>query len=452
MDPSLSPSQVFKMKELLDEGRKKEVVRFLSPFEPTDIASFFGRISRKNTFQLLEILASEKKVVSVLVEIPEPQLEKILSETQFELLEKILKQSLLEEGVYFVGLLEESLQEKLLKTLPQDTSEKIKEFLKYPEDSVTRIMRQKVFCIESSQSCEEALKKIRQQAQKDSVYYVYCVSEEGVLEGVISLRELVILPPESFLKDVMEKDLHTVHLDSPAEEAARIISKYDYIALPVVNKKRKLVGVIFVDDILDIIQEQARSDVYAQAGLKEDDRIFSSPISSVKKRIPWMLLNLALAGLASSVVSLFEKTMSELIVLASIKNIVAGLGGNTAIQTLTVVTRGLSAGDFSYVSLGKAIFKEVLVGVCIGIITGIGAFGLILLWKKNLMVASTICVSMILNSFVASLAGTLIPLFIKKCNYDPAVGSGVLVTMITDIFSFFSFLGIASLGLHFVGS
>ena len=164
-----------------------------------------------------------------------------------------------------------------------------------------------------------------------------------------------------------------------------------------------------------------------------------------------MFLNLFLAAIASSVVSLFEETMSQLIILASLKNIVAGVGGNTAIQSLTVVTRGLATDDFSFISYGQAVIKEISVGLVIGIATGLGAGGLTFLWKHDVMVSIIICISMIFNSLVASIAGSLIPITLKRLGWDPAAGSGVLVTMITDIFGFFSFLGIASLGLKFFG-
>jgi magnesium transporter len=165
-----------------------------------------------------------------------------------------------------------------------------------------------------------------------------------------------------------------------------------------------------------------------------------------------MFVNLALAVAASSVVSMFEGVMAELIILASLKNIVAGISGNTAIQTLTVVTRGLAIGDFKMINYKKAILKELAVGSSLGLIMGIAAGFLTLLWKGNMMVSIVICISMFLNSIVAALFGASVPLVLRKFDLDPATGSGVIVTMISDIFSFFSFLGIASLALSLLGA
>ena len=228
-----------------------------------------------------------------------------------------------------------------------------------------------------------------------------------------------------------------------------MVSHYDFIALPVVDESHKLLGLIAVDDVIDIIQEQATADIYASAGLTEDDRVFSTLGFKIKNRLPWMFLNLILAAVASSVVSLFEQTMQELIILASLKNIVAGMGGNTAIQTLTVVTRGLATGDFNFITYFKVVIKETFSGVIIGVVMGIMAGTLVFFWKSNIMVAGVICMSMALNSLVASSFGALVPITLYKLKWDPATGSGVIVTMITDIFSFFSFLGIATLGLKY---
>ncbi|HAG90425.1 MAG TPA: magnesium transporter, partial [Bdellovibrionales bacterium] len=200
-----------------------------------------------------------------------------------------------------------------------------------------------------------------------------------------------------------------------------------------------------------ILQEQATANIYAQAGLQEGDRVYSNARESLSLRIPWMLINLGLAAIASSVVSLFEDTMSQLIVLASLKNIVAGIGGNTAIQTLTVVTRGMATGDFSFTSHWKAIAKETMVGLSLGVIIGGLAGVLTYFWKGDLLVSIILFVAMMLNSIVASFFGATVPLILKKWKWDPAVASGPLVTMATDIFGFLSFLGLAALVLKFMG-
>ena len=278
------------------------------------------------------------------------------------------------------------------------------------------------------------------------------MDENSHLAGVVSLRALATAPADTPLSHLIKKELVTVSPEDSSEEVARIVSHYDFVAIPVINKNRNLIGLITVDDVLDIIQEQATANLYAQAGLQEDDRVYTPLGKKIKKRLPWMFLNLVLAALASSVVSLFEDTMSTLIVLASVKNIVAGISGNTAIQTLTVVTRGIATGDFSYISRLKTVLRETTVGLSLGLLTGLACALLVYVWKGSLFVSLVIFVSMILTSLIAACWGAVIPIILQKMNRDPAIGSGVLVTMTTDILSFFSFLGIAALGLRLLST
>lgn len=313
-------------------------------------------------------------------------------------------------------------------------------------------MHTKFFALNSHITAFEGLAELRKRAQMESIYYIYCVDEDRRLVGVISLRALATAPADTPLQKLFKSDLVTVYPDSSQEEVARIVSHYDYIAIPVINKEDRLVGLITVDDILDVVEEQATANIYASAGLQEGDRVYTPAKTSLKGRMPWMFLNLFLAIVASFVISLFEETMSQLIILASLNNIVAGLGGNTAVQTLTVVTRGLSTGDFDFISINKAILKESYVGLSLGLITGLATGLLVYIWKSNLLVAVVICISMILNSFVASIIGALVPIYLKKKGRDPAVGSGVLVTTLTDILGFLSFLGLAAAGLALFGA
>lgn len=431
-------------------GRKNRPLRsLLSKIEPVELASLFGILNKRETKVFIESLISLNKAGDTLEEVPEQQLQDILNTLDAGQLLEVVKKTSIDNAANFLSLVNSSDKDEVLNILEKTKSEKIKLYLSYPEDSTGRMMQTSVFNVPLEGNAGEALDKLRAKVQTESIYYIYCTSSENQLVGVVSLRQLATAPPDKPLKDLVKRDIVTVKATDSQEEAAQLISKYDLIALPVIGKDRSLLGAVTVDDILDIIQEQATADIYAQAGLQEDDRVYTSVKESVKKRIPWMFLNLFLAAIASSVVSLFEETMSHLIILASLKNIVAGMGGNTAIQSLTVVTRGLATGDFNFISKTKAFFKELTVGVTIGIMTGIGAGILTYIWKGNLMVSYIICASMILNSIVASSAGAFIPMVLKKFGYDPATGGGVLVTMITDIFSFFSFLGIATIALKY---
>lgn len=434
-------------------GRNNRPLRsILSKLPPHDLASLINTLNKRELRLFVEALLIINKAVETLIIVPEQQLEDALRKIETEHQLRLIEQSDYDDAAYFLSLLSVGEQNEILAKIDWAKAEKIRQYLSYPEGSSGRMMHAKVFHIPVEWKAKEALSFLRQKAQTMSIYYIYCVNERNQLAGIISLRQLATVPEEKPLNEILKEDVVTVFPEEPAEKAAELVSHYDLIAIPVISHDHELLGIVTVDDVLDIIQEQATAGIYAQAGLQEDDRVFTPAHQSIKKRIPWMFLNLLLAALASSVVSLFENTMSHLIILASLKNIVAGMGGNTAIQSLTVVTRGLATGDFSFISQTKAIFKEIIVGLVIGVLTGFGAGLLTYIWKGHFMVSVVICISMIINSLLASIAGATVPITLKKVGWDPATGSGVLVTMFTDIVSFFSFLGIATIGLKLFGT
>ena len=215
--------------------------------------------------------------------------------------------------------------------------------------------------------------KLREYSREKFVHYIYAIDESHTLLGVLSIRQLAISSPKTKIKDIINKNIVSVQPWQSDNEAASIVSRHNFIAVPVTDENNKILGLITVDDVLDIIEEEARTKIYAMAGLPEDDRIYTKTKRTIKNRLPWLILNLVFTFLASSIISLFEQTMSRLIILATLKNIVAGIGGNTAIQTLTVTARGLDTGDFHFTTFSKALVKEIISGLTMGCTLGLGA-------------------------------------------------------------------------------
>ncbi len=444
----LNPTSLSIIKRLLNGKNNRPLRSILRRTEAADLASFFANLNLRESKLFVQALMETRQIVDVLLEVPEQQLEILFKKIEASKLVQILELAAVEDACYLLRLIDN--QDEVLSQLSDEKRQKCKLWLNYPEDSAGRIMSTSFFAIPVHLNAKEALEHLRSHSEDTSFYYVYCVDESGILLGVASLRELAMAPEDKALVELIKQDIISVQTDTSEIEVAQLVERYNFIAIPVLNKNRKLMGVISVDEVVDILQEQATADIYASAGLQEDDRVYSPAKFSIKNRLPWMQLNLVLAAYVSYIVSLFEATMKEIIILATLNNIVAGMGGNTAIQTLTVVTRGIALGDFLYISTWRAIFKEAIVGSFNGIITGIAAGIMVYFWKDNSMVAVVICISMILNSFVASGLGASIPLALKRFGWDPTAGAGVLVTMLTDSFGFFSFLGIASLGLKYV--
>lgn len=448
----LNPSNISIIKRLLVGRKSRPLLSLLSRLEPADLASLFSSLDARESKALVDALLAIDKVSDTLVLLPEQRLQKLLSVLGATHLRSIIAYSSDEDAAHFLSILDVGDRNELLEEIEGPKRARIQLFLDYPEDSAGRMMETQIFSLQASLTAAQGIEALRSAAQQESIYYIYCTNEANQLVGVVSLRGLATAPADQLISEIIKRDIVSVTPETPADDVARLVSHYDFIAIPVVGENNILLGIVTVDDVLDIIQAEATADIYARAGLQEDDRVYTSASTSIKNRIPWMLLNLILAALASSVISLFETTMSQLIILASLKNIVAGMGGNTAIQTLTVVTRGLATGDFRFVSTAKVVIKECTVGVTIGLLTGLCAGVLTYVWKGSILVSVVIVVSLLLNSLIAALAGSMVPVLLKRFQWDPAVGSGVLVTMITDIFGFCSFLGTATLGLYLVGA
>ncbi len=451
----LNPTNKAILKRLLVGRNSRPLKSIIQRVEPADLASYLSHLSRLEKRRLVEALVTVQRAGSVLEQIPDSQLGGLLEDIDDEKMARILKHSSISEGSHLLQFVDPSRHEPLLVNLSAEKKEKLLQFLNYPEDSAGRIMDSHFFTLSSELTTQQGLEQLRQKSKEESIYYIYCVSDDFRLTGVVSLRDLAINDPTTRIYDIAKKEIVTVHPEMPEEQVAQLVSHYDFIALPVVDDHGKILGIITVDDILDIIEEQATADIYATAGLQESDRVYSPLSQKIMSRTPWMILNLILAGTASFVLHMFEGILGELVILAVTKNIVTSTSGNAAIQSLTITTRGLAVNDFQYISKRMVLLRETLTGTTLGFITGSLAGVAIFLFKNDLnygfLVGSIMFLSMIATSFVACATGVGVPIFLKHIGRDPAVGSGVIVTVVTDIFGFISFLGLATLALPYFG-
>jgi magnesium transporter len=282
------------------------------------------------------------------------------------------------------------------------------------------------------------------------VFYLYVVDDRRHLVGVVSLRRLLLVSPETPLKRIMTADLISARVDTDQEEVARQVASYNLLAVPVVDEENKLVGVITVDDVIDVIKDEATEDIMRLAGVAGDERVFTPAPESLRKRLPWLGVNLGTAFLAAAVVGLFQSTIAQITALAVFMPIVAGMGGNAATQTLTVIVRGIALGELTWANSRKALIKEALVGLGNGVTLGLVAALVAYFTKGDPVLGLLLCAAMIINMFVAATAGTLIPLGLRAMNIDPALASSVFITTMTDVFGFASFLGLATIFIKYL--
>jgi magnesium transporter len=324
------------------------------------------------------------------------------------------------------------------------------ELLEYPEKTAGRIMNPKVFALSEDMTASEAIAALQGSRDVEMVFYLYVMDARRHLVGVVSLRRLLLVPPDTPLKRIMTTDLISVRVDVNQEEVARLVASYNLLAIPVVDEENKLVGVITVDDVIDVIKDEATEDVYRLAGLASDDRVFTAPSDSLKKRLPWLIVNLVTAFLAASVVKLFEGTIGIVTSLAVFMPVVAGMGGNAATQTLAVIVRGIALGELTWSNTRKALLKEATVGIGNGVACGIVGAGFVWLMQGNPFLGAILGLAMVINMFVAAIAGTLIPLSLRALKIDPALASSVFITTLTDVFGFLSFLGLGALFIRYL--
>ncbi|MBX7147652.1 magnesium transporter [bacterium] len=447
---ALSPLQVKMTKRLLKSGNEGKIAHALEKFHPSDISILFSELDPAEMQKLLDSLFLLKKAGKTIIELPEFLIPDVLEMIEDKKLTDIIARLEPDDAHYLMEKIPAGRWKNILDSLPENNKRFLDKLLLYPHRSAGAIMNTNFVAVKADWTVEEAINHLRNHPETHGVFYIYVVDDSNMLLGVQSLRHLVVSKPGSLIRDVMDQGVNSVLATASQEEAAQIVTQYNLLALPVVNENRELVGVITVDDVLDIVEEEAAEDIYHLAGLSETDRAATPVWEKVKKRFPWMLVNLCTAGLISSVVHIFESTIQQVVILAVIMNIVTGLGGNTAIQSLTVVTRAIAMGELGFVKLYKVILKEMANGLILGMLGGVLIGTMVYFLEGNLVLSFILLVALTLNLVLGGLVGAGIPLVFRSMKLDPAVGTSVIVTMTTDVMGNIFFLGFATLLMKFL--
>jgi len=440
------------VRDLLERGEKHRLVDVLGNLRPGDISSIMMELNEKEQSSVFSILvqhdrrlaAETLKVLGV-----EPGLD-LLNQISSEEISKVLQELETDSATVFVSALPEENAQEVLEQMDVEESAEVQHLLQYKEDTAGRIMTPSVFALFEDLSVSEAIHTIQTAKELEVIFYLYVVDERNHLVGVVSVRELLIAPPSTPLKKIMTTDVISVATETDQEEVAREVALYDLLAIPVVDQENKLVGVVTVDDVIDVIKEEASEDIFYLAGVEGHDHLHTPPMTSVRRRLPWLVVNLGTAMLAATVVAYYEPTIAQFSFLAVFLPVVAGMGGNSGTQTLTVIVRGLALGEISWESGKSILSKEIVVGLNNGIITGILAGLVAYLWKGSYVLGMVLGGAMIINVALAGVVATLVPLILRRMNVDPAIASGIFVTTFTDAVGFLSFLGLATYFLQYL--
>ena len=434
------------VREMLRTATPDRVLRFIGKSHPADIALLFKGLDSSEVRQLFDVLFSSRRAAKTLKELPFELLPDILALIDDEKVGRLIVRADPDEAVTFIDSLPDERRERVMALLDPERRAAVREIINYPEGTVGRLMTTDFMALPPDATAQGAIDKIRERGELESFFYLYVVDNDGKLVGVVPIRNLVIAPPARKLRDMMIADPIKADVFMDQEDAARIVAKYELLALPIVDEGGRLEGIITVDDVIDIIKEESTEDMYKMVGLAEEDRVFTPVSRSVKMRLPWTILNLLTATLAASIVGLFEGTLHEIIALVTFMPVIAGVGGNGATQTATVIIRAIALGELEFSSAWKAVINQVSVNICIAIAAGAMIALAAILWKGNPYLGLVLAGAMLLNlGLMAGFAGAVIPLLLKGMKLDPALGSGIIVTGLTDAFGFLSFLGLATI-------
>jgi magnesium transporter len=440
------------VKRLLRIGATANLLNLLQKQHPADLAQIFGTLldtERSAVFALL-VERQPKLAMETISEMgPEPGAQ-LLTGRSAEDIAKLLHELPSDDAAALIDYLPEELSREVLELMRRRESGQVESLLEYGEQTAGRIMNPAVFALNEDLTVAEAITALQSSRDVEMVFYLYVVDVRRHLVGVTSLRRLLLVSPETPLKRIMTADVISVRVDTDQEEVARQVASYNLLAVPVVDEENKLVGVVTVDDVIDVIKDEATEDLLRLAGVSGDERIGTPAGEAIRKRLPWLGVNLVTAFVAASVVALFEGTIRQVTALAIFMPIVAGMGGNAATQTLTVIVRGLALGELSWANARKALAKEAVIGVGNGLALGTVAAGVAWVTKSDPMLGLLLGMAMVCNMFVAATAGTLVPLGLKAMKVDPALASAVFITTFTDVVGFASFLGLATVFLKYL--
>ena len=440
------------VKRLLRIGATANLLNLLQKQHPADLAQIFKSLldnERQAVFNIL-IERNGRLAMETVSEMGPESAAQLLTGRPADEIAKLLQEIPSDDAAALIDHLPEELSSEVLELMRRRESGQVESLLEYGEQTAGRIMNPSVFALGEDLTVGESITALQNARDVEMVFYLYVVDARRHLVGVTSLRRLLLVSPETPLKRIMTPEVISVRDDTDQEEVARLVASYNLLAVPVVDEENKLVGVITVDDVIDVIKDEATEDLMRLAGLSGDERVATPPLEALRKRLPWLGVNLVTAFVAASVVALFEGTISRVTALAVFMPIVAGMGGNAATQTLTVIVRGLALGELSWSNARKALFKEAAIGLVLGIALGITAAGVATVTKRDPMLGLLLGMAMICNMLVATVAGTLVPLGLKALRIDPALASSVFITTFTDVVGFASFLGLATIFIRYL--
>ncbi|WP_153730536.1 magnesium transporter [Sporosarcina obsidiansis] len=431
--------------QLIKDGNLESLKKAIDELEPAEVAAQYRRLSKKRHTIFLEVMNSDKliQMLGFLTRNEQLRLLEVVGPIRStELLDKMKSEDL----SYLLSDLPDKQVDKLIAEMRQEEKKNIRQQRKYPKGAAGRIMTTRYVWIHQSYSVAKSIEKLKHyEAFAHYLNYVYIIDDDKRLVGVLSYRDLLLAEDDECVQDIMETSIAKVFDTTQQGEVAKMIGRYDFVSLPVVNENNILVGIIRTDEVLDIVVREANKDIEMLFASGKSIDFHTKPLVAAYRRLPWLILLLFIGLVSGSIISRFEETLEAVVALAFFMPMIAGMTGNTGTQSLAVVVRGLVSEDMTLKKSLHLIFRELIVGIVLGIVCGVVISVIAYVWQGSFTLGLVVGSSLIATLIIGTLAGTIIPLILNKFKIDPAVASGPLITTINDILSLLIYFGIATM-------
>ena len=437
-------------RRLLRRNAKVNLIKLTGKTHPADLAEVFRHFSTEEQIEIFSLMKENEHAAEFLVELDDALVIELLENESYERIASIIEKAPTNDQSGILNILEDEKAQSIIELLNAEEQEEIAEIMGYPDDSAGTLMNTEVFTLHESITAGEAIKTLQDQEGAEMVFYLYITDDDDRLVGVISLRALTTTPSSTKLKDIMIKNIHSIRPETDQEDVAKIVAQYNFLAVPVLDSDSKLLGIVTVDDVVDVIREEATEDFLRMAGAGKDREILlKSSWENAKARLPWLFASWIGGIGAASIIGAFENILANIVALAAFIPVILGMGGNIATQSSTIIVRGMATGRVNIGGEIKLIFKEIKVGLILGSLYGIllGVFAKFTFTSApdnlGFVVGLSICASMV----VAATVGTIIPLILRKLDIDPAIATGPFVTTSIDILGVLFYFLIAGIFL-----
>lgn len=426
------------IEKLLEEKKYASLRDILTTINPADIALIFEEISEEKLPLLFRLLPKEL-AAEAFVEMDDDMQEHLIRGFSDAELKAVVDELYVDDAVDIVEEMPANVVKRVLKQADPELRKMINEILKYPEDSAGSIMTTEYLSLRPQMTVEEAIKRIRRTCvDKETIYTCYVTDQNRTLIGMLSLKDLLVADDDDIVENIMETNVICVETHTDQEEVAQSLSKYNFMALPVVDKETRLVGIVTFDDAIDVIEEETTEDIEMMAAITPTDKPYlrTSVFEIWKKRIPWLLLLMISATFTTLIISSFESALAAQLVLTSFIPMIMGTGGNSGSQSSVTIIRGLSLDEIEFRDILRVIWKETRVAILCGLTLAVANFFKLILFEGiEVMISLTISLTLLITVLVAKVIGSSLPMLAKKIGFDPAVMASPLITTMVDALS-----------------